>query len=169
MEKMLTDEDKYHIRLEELFRQEVRSELASQSDESKSWHENLFESTRSRFLATAFVIPFFIWMHAYFEAEIQERKSEAAFVERIELEVRERIAGNAILLKQESPMFFTNINAFYLYPEFKGWGVSVLLIELSNKGSSLPNKPLEKMEQAVRRGNASQVMHSAEALGWIER
>lgn len=165
---MLTDEDKNHIRMEELFREEVRCELARQNNESKSWHDGLFESTRSRFLATAFVIPLFIWIHAYFQAGIQESKVEAAFIERIELEARERIAGNVVLLKQERPMFFTNINASYLYPEFKGWGMSVLLVELSQKSDSLPSQPLEKMKQAVRRGDARQVMQSAEALGWIE-
>ena len=166
---MLTDKEKNHIRMEEVFREEVKREFASKNTECKSWRDGLFESTRSRFLATAFVIPFFLWIHAYFQSEIEASKAEATFVKRVELEIRERLAGHVNLLKQESPMFFTDINATYLYPEFNGWGMSVLLIELSKKSDSLPDQPLEKMKQGFRRSDTSQVMQSAEALGWIGR
>ena len=55
----LNDEQKQMIRAEELFRLEVQIELARENAKNHSWVSGLFESSRSRFIATAFVVPFF--------------------------------------------------------------------------------------------------------------
>ena len=166
---MLPEDRKEQIRLEEIYRAEIRQEISFQSEPEKNWVSGLFKSQRSRFVATAFIIPLFLWLFAYFQAEMSAAKEAERFTSRVTLEVKERVIQHNELLRQGSPMFFTNINRTHLYPEFSGWGMSVLLVELSNKNKNLSSDALKLMKQGFQSGSHSKILNAAASLGWVQQ
>lgn len=163
----LSGEEKERIRAEEIFRGEVQRILAAERGQESS-SPGLFDSPGRRFIATTFIIPLFIWLFTYLQAEIQESRVASRHVQQLQLEAKARIAETETLLREQSPRFIDDVDRIHFYPEFQGWKFTLVAYELQQKDSSLSRETLQRLIEGLREEDVKAVAAAAKDLGWYD-
>jgi hypothetical protein len=163
---MMNDQDKERIRREEIYRQEVRQEIA-ESAQRKTFRKRIWAFMNSPlglwFLSTV-AIGMLTWSYSQWQANEAREKEDQQHARRLYMEVVMRIksVGNLLANAQNKEQFFGAMSildnptlgnlSFSIFPQFRNRSVRSLLWELALLDKA---KELDRIESAI--GAATQI------------
>jgi hypothetical protein len=148
--RMLTEDDKKRIREEEIYRQEVRREIEGEKP-SPARSQRLWEVVNKPFVLwslSTILVGLISWTYASYEAQNRDLSQRTAAVNKIDLEIRNRIGGSLKYLNGlqqvrqaihpddvfDGALQYLDKNkgeyAVSLYPEYKDKGFQALVTDL---------------------------------------
>jgi len=144
---MLNEEDKTRIRLEEIFREEVRAELST--TKPKTWQKKslaFFNSALGIWLLSSVALGLVSWSYSRLSESIAEKKENNGAIQKLDIEITARIRRFEAFLANDSSnmMYFIALLSLdnpstidkmtpVVFPEYSRRGLRSLLWELHSR------------------------------------
>lgn len=132
----LSEEDREHIRAEEIFRHEVRVSLADQAD--RPGVLAFLNSALGIWLLSTLVVGFGSWAYATYLEHLEQRREQVATLARLNTEMRGRVRSFGLDLERmenwsQALRALQNLRTgTHVYPEYANWSTELLVSEIRN-------------------------------------
>ncbi|XKE46110.1 hypothetical protein LG302_02940 [Halomonas organivorans] len=171
MRTSISEDRKREIRAEEVFRAEVRHELATQARQDHGVMGKIaafMDTKHGMFFASSVLLPLLVWFYSYATNYYASQADRQQYHEKLEYEVQARLSRFSGKLESGNVTGFReDVDRDHLYPQLAGYGMEMLLVELARTAPGDEVIALEDIRKAMDEGDAQRLLALLDQHGWI--